>query len=306
MNNSKPLISVIIPNYNHSKFLEERLVSILNQTYQNYEIILLDDASNDGSLNILKKYEDHNKVSHLIINNENSGNPFKQWEKGIEIAKGDYIWVAESDDSCSPFFLETLTNSINPKTALAYCDSVIINSKGKKIEQEKWTDSFNNKKWHSSYFNSGLDEIKQYLRYQNCIPNASAVIFSKSLVDKIQFPEAMFYCGDWYIWIELCKLGDISFCSEALNYFRKHDATTREIKSFSKELKRFKEYTFVIKDNSSITERFVYRKKYNWLVDEWLKKSKKFEYIDVIKMSMPTMLYLAFIKRYLMHKITKN
>ena len=101
-----PLVSVIIPNYNHEKFLQQRIDSVLNQTFQDFEVILLDDSSIDESLEILNKYENHPKVSHLIINKMNSCNPFKQWEKGIKLAKGDFIWIAESDDFAENCFLE--------------------------------------------------------------------------------------------------------------------------------------------------------------------------------------------------------
>lgn len=80
--------------------------SIFNQTFQDFEVILLDDASTDNSREILHKYQEHPKVSHLIINETNSGSPFKQWEKGLAFARGEFIWIAESDDYCNIFFLK--------------------------------------------------------------------------------------------------------------------------------------------------------------------------------------------------------
>jgi glycosyltransferase involved in cell wall biosynthesis len=73
-----PLISVVIPNYNHAQFLEKRIESVLNQTYKNIEIILLDDKSTDNSIDIIKKYEQNPVVSHVLQNTENSGSPFLQ------------------------------------------------------------------------------------------------------------------------------------------------------------------------------------------------------------------------------------
>lgn len=102
----KHIISIILPNFNHYPYLKERLNSIFNQTHQDFEVIILDDASTDTSLSILNKYKDHPKVSHFIINKENSGSPFKQWKKGLELAISDYIWIAESDDFCDLDFLE--------------------------------------------------------------------------------------------------------------------------------------------------------------------------------------------------------
>ena len=106
-----PLASVIIPNYNHAKYLEERIQSVLNQTYQNLELILLDDKSTDNSLEVINKYRDNPHVSQIVVNEHNSGSAFKQWHRGIELAIGELIWIAESDDYCSPTFLEVLVNN---------------------------------------------------------------------------------------------------------------------------------------------------------------------------------------------------
>src|SRR6187431_17527 len=95
-----PKVSVIIPNYNHADFLMQRIVSILNQTYQDFELIILDDCSSDKSREIIEHYRTHPKVSHIVYNAENSGSTFKQWKLGLDYAKGDWIWIAESDDYC--------------------------------------------------------------------------------------------------------------------------------------------------------------------------------------------------------------
>src|ERR1700742_1367615 len=101
-------VSVIVPNYNHSRYLNQRIDSVLSQTYQDFELIILDDCSTDDSRKIIKQYQEHPKVSHIVFNETNSGTTFKQWKKGIELAKGKYIWIAESDDWCEPNLLETL------------------------------------------------------------------------------------------------------------------------------------------------------------------------------------------------------
>ena len=90
-----PKVSVIIPNYNHAQFLEQRVESVLNQTFQDFEIIFLDDASTDNSKEVFSKYSNHPKISHVIFNETNSGSPFKQWNKGFGLSTGEYIWIAE-------------------------------------------------------------------------------------------------------------------------------------------------------------------------------------------------------------------
>ena len=83
-----PAVSVIVPNYNHARFLRKRIDSILNQTFQDFELILLDDCSTDESRSILSEYASDPRV-RLELNEVNSGSPFKQWNKGIRIARGE-------------------------------------------------------------------------------------------------------------------------------------------------------------------------------------------------------------------------
>ena len=73
-----PTVSVIVPNYCHAPYLEQRIESILQQTFQDFELILLDDCSTDGSREILERYRNHPKVSGIFYNERNSGSPFKQ------------------------------------------------------------------------------------------------------------------------------------------------------------------------------------------------------------------------------------
>ncbi len=80
-----PTVSVIVPNYNHARFLRQRIDTILAQTFQDFELILLDDCSTDESRTILREYTSDKRV-RLEFNEVNSGSPFKQWKKGLEMA----------------------------------------------------------------------------------------------------------------------------------------------------------------------------------------------------------------------------
>lgn len=99
-----PKVSVIIPNYNHAQYLEERIQSVLSQTYTDFELIVLDDCSSDNSVEIIRNMSFAGKRDNVrfYFNETNSGNTYMQWKKGISLAKGDYIWIAESDDFSPP------------------------------------------------------------------------------------------------------------------------------------------------------------------------------------------------------------
>ncbi len=76
-----PAVSVIVPNYNHAPFLEQRIASILEQTFQDFELILIDDGSTDNSRDIMERYRSNPHVSHILFGESNSGSAFLQWNK---------------------------------------------------------------------------------------------------------------------------------------------------------------------------------------------------------------------------------
>src|ERR1700746_3879780 len=106
-----PKVSVIVPNYNHARFLQKRIDSILNQTFQDFELILLDDCSTDVSRAILSQYANDPRV-RLEFNAMNSGSTFKQWNKGVRLARGKYVWIAESDDYADERLLQRLVDAL--------------------------------------------------------------------------------------------------------------------------------------------------------------------------------------------------
>lgn len=224
-----PQVSVIVPNYNHSKFLEQRLDSIFDQSFQDFEVILLDDRSTDHSVEILNKYALDPRVAHYVINEQNSGSTFKQWDKGISFAKGDFIWIAESDDFCEPFFLEKLLKPFEEtdNLALVFSQSYKVNSKGEITGNwESYTENFTENVFQKDFCMEGNDFIENYLIHKNVIPNVSAVLFKKDHLDRISpltFKPFMKYYADWYFYIQLLCSSRVAFVSESLNYFRCHD-----------------------------------------------------------------------------------
>src|SRR3984893_17231816 len=104
---NQPKVSVIIPNYNHAAYLRQRIDTVLRQTYQDFEVILMDDCSTDDSRTIISEYSSDPRI-RIELNETNSGSTFRQWKKGIALARGEYIWIAESDDYSDERFLEQL------------------------------------------------------------------------------------------------------------------------------------------------------------------------------------------------------
>ncbi|ACK51637.1 glycosyl transferase family 2 [Methylocella silvestris BL2] len=218
----RPTISTIIPNYNHGRYLDERIGSILAQTLPPDEIIFLDDASDDESLAIAQLWQAKSRVPFTIIAAEaNSGSPFKQWAKGVLEARCDLVSIAESDDSSAPRFLERMVASFrNPNVVLAYSDSETIGTEGETLASSCrfYTDTLDETKWRSGYVEDGAREIATTLAVKNTIPNVSAVLFQRAaLCGVLETIQGFRYCGDWAAYVACLRQGAIAFCPEALN-----------------------------------------------------------------------------------------
>ncbi len=220
-----PKVSVIIPNYNHAAFLRRRMDSVLNQTYRDFEIIYLDDASTDDSGEVFSAFATDERI-RAVLNTTNTGIPGKQWNKGVLEARGEYVWIAESDDYADERFLELLVPQLeeHPTAGLVYCQSLVVNEHDEVIDSyDHHTDDFDRTRWKRNFYNRGKDELTDYLLYKNTIPNASAVLFRKQIYEEAGFADEWIrYCGDWLMWVRMLMISDLVFVAEPLNYHRRH------------------------------------------------------------------------------------
>ncbi len=214
----QPLVSVIIPNYNHSRYLDQRIQSVLNQTYSNYEIIILDDHSTDDSVQVIAKYKDERKVAQIIVNEQNSGSTFIQWNRGLELSRGEVIWIAESDDFCDELFLESCISEYykDEDCAVVFTSSEYVDSDGKDLGTHKQY-----KEPVIRY--NGIDFIKNRMSIGCAIWNASSAIFKKQYALEINKRYQRYkMCGDKLFWIEMAEKGNVVHINSTLNYFRQH------------------------------------------------------------------------------------
>lgn len=218
-------VSVILPNYNYAVYLDSRIESILRQRYRDVELIFLDDSSSDASTDILKQWQGL-MGARLVLNAENSGNVWKQWQKGLELAKGQYIWIAEADDLCDEDFLSTLLSHLQPKTALAYCIPDVIDQNGNAVAldyRSNYLSFASHDRWSRSYSVEGVEEVNAALSIVNTIPNVSAAIFRKPADMQAILEAQKFRCaGDWMFYLKLAESGQIAYVHEAHAKHRRH------------------------------------------------------------------------------------
>ncbi len=228
-----PKVSIILPSYNHNQFLEKRLSSILNQSYSNWELIIIDDASTDGSIKTLKEFSNtyKNKIANLVLKKENSGSGYNSWREGIELAKSEYIWIAETDDYSHSSFLEEQINILenNKNVSLSFSASNYVDvDENFLYDSSKRTRDLSVNLDDYGVFTSS--HIISKMPFDTYITNGSSVLFrnpNKAL------PEALFrykQISDQFLWTYLIESKSVAFLNKNLNYFRRHeDSTTHKV-----------------------------------------------------------------------------
>ncbi|WP_316851313.1 glycosyltransferase family 2 protein [Pedobacter agri] len=311
-----PLVSIIVPNYNHSKFIQKRIDSIFSQTFRDFEVIILDDASTDESVSLINQAVSDKENVSLILNSKNSGSTFVQWNKGIALAKGKYIWMAESDDYASDTFLSSMVPLMenNQDCAIAYSQSKYIHDNIIGASLIAWTNDLSNTLWVEDFKIKGHEAILKYWIHKNIIINASAALFNREAYQKSAANQNVNYqlCGDWFTWIALMKNGNLIFKSETLNFYRRHEGTVTskwqsnlKIKKEINEIHNFCYQHFV---KSEADSKLIIQAQFNnWR--SFIERFGKFGYLSQIIKSrqyfkFPKKFYLLkFIPKFIIRKL---
>jgi glycosyltransferase involved in cell wall biosynthesis len=226
-------VSVVVPNYNYLRYLSERLNSVAQQTLRPYEVIVLDDASADGSREWLESNLQHHFYgAELVVGERNSGSVFRQWLNGVKEARGEYVWIAEADDVTDPSFLEVVTRAfMDPDVVLSYVDSQAICQDGTVLgDYYEYLSDIGQGNWQRAYTVEGEREIREHLAVKNTIPNVSAVVFRRQALLEVllkNFEEISSFsvAGDWVTYLRLAATGKVAFSPSALNLHRRHESS---------------------------------------------------------------------------------
>ncbi len=281
-----PLISVIIPNYNHARYLNQRIDSVMNQTFQDFEVIILDDCSTDNSKLIIEGYRNNGKVTHIVYNEVNTGSPFKQWQKGLELSKGEYIWIAESDDWASPDFMEILLNEIFRYENVGVC-----------FAGSNWVDDSGNtgedlSVYQESFFIEGREEIRKKLVKYNTIQNASSALIKRTAaISFIEKATPFKAAGDWIFYIDILMDSNLAFVGRKLNNFRwYHNNTSNKA---AKDGLWITEGLKVMVDSDLFKLKFT-RSERRDIYQYWLQNTRQFGGWKRFYFECRTFLYLSF------------
>ena len=283
------LVSVIIPGYNHAPYLRERIESVLNQEYPDFEVILLDDCSTDNSADIMQSYASgryncQGREVRFVANESNSGNTFKQWAKGISLAKGEFIWIAESDDVAEPSFLRECMARLlaNPDAVAAFTWSEMI-APDSKILDYSWDETW---RYKAPGVYEGEEFCLRRMVYKNLMYNASMIVFRKDAYTKVTPRYMKFrHSGDWLFWFELCMQGKVCEVPRKLNKFRQHpNKVSDDSRSSGRDFEEMAEIQTIICDALHLCSynRKCLRGRQTKRIDKALRRSSDATYITYV------------------------
>lgn len=227
-----PSVSVVLPSYNYAGYMAERLGSILDQTCPVFEVIVIDDASSDGSAEAARRIaRDRGRDITLIVNDRRAGSPFPNWRKGARMARGDLIWIAEADDSADPAFLATLAARMQETgAALGFCDSRQMDEDGAPLgdSYRPYMNGIEAGAFDAPFVMEGPDFAARFLAVKNVILNVSGVLFRReALLAALDATgkelDGLRVAGDWRLYTEICLGGGrVLYDPRPMNAHRRH------------------------------------------------------------------------------------
>lgn len=232
MSTGKPKVTALLPSFNHGDYIEQRIESIINQSYPNIELIVIDDLSTDNSHTIITQLQQ--KYNFIYIRNEkNSGTPFAAWETVISLATGDYLWICESDDFAETNFVETAINALvaHKNAVLFYCNSWVVNSNGDRVDHTEtyFRDIWKEQRWEADFIIDGYQELINFQVRGQIVPNMSSALISSTAFRDAYTPflKKLKLTGDWLFIGNILHFGDSIFSTQTLSNFRRHEQTAR-------------------------------------------------------------------------------
>lgn len=212
------LVSIIIPSYNHSQFIAEAIESVLNQTYKNNELIIIDDGSRDDSLSVIEKYRKSGSVKIVSQANRGAHNTIN---RGIELSGGKYISILNSDDVYHEKRIERCMDAIEHHGCdMVFTDLRYVDSESRPVVGEK-ADFYSNLKATS------MAMAPENVFWQNNVAVTTSNFFIlKKAINKIGTFRNLRYCHDWDWMLRCVTNGTYTWLHEELLSYRDHESNT--------------------------------------------------------------------------------
>jgi wbfO protein len=286
--NKNPVVSVVMSVYNAEKYLDDAIQSILKQTYKNFEFVIINDGSNDRSLEIIKKYK--NEDDHIILISRENRGLISSLNEGIAKARGEYIARMDADDISLPFRIEKQLQVMEHDKNIVVCGSW-INIFGENTNEKV-----------ARYFEHDK-QIKANLLVSCCFAHPSVMIRKDALTNNnILYDERFKNAEDYYLWTQLAKVGKFYNIPEILLKYRFLETSITRLsdRDFSKRYNILKDIFkealkavdlniteedmkihFIISDNARIKNNKIELKHIKNYFDKILKASENKRVVDL-------------------------
>ena len=209
-----PRVSILIPSYNHARFLSHCLASVKNQTVEDWELILVDDGSTDNSVAIARSFaQDDSRIS--VLQNEKNLGTYGTEQRALGLSRGEFVAVLNSDDFWAQSKLEKQVKLLDRHPDAPYAYTL-----GWLAYEENEIDETRN--MHAHWPTEEVQEPLPHLLYENRI-FASSVLFRR---DALRFEKSCRYSGDWVALLEQSCLGPAACVSDRVSFWRQHGINT--------------------------------------------------------------------------------
>ncbi len=296
-----------MPNYNYGKYLKETVSSVLNQTYKNIEVLFLDNASTDNSLEVINSF--HDKRLKIYKNAKNIGYS-KNVNKGIKLAKGRYITIYHSDDIYNKRIIEEEVEVLekNPTAAGVFALSKIIDDKGNLITSYSLPFDYN-----KSIFTGDKNKfLPLLLKHGNFFVCPTSMIRKKVYDDIGLYTLEYKIIEDFNMWLRILEKYSLSIINKCLIKYRRHEKqeTIDDINIYNNTKKYISAdhylYDYYIKGKPVKVDRkiisdILFKIGYAYLFKNDLKNAKKYFWMSIKKYP----LHLRYIKTYIKRIILK-
>jgi glycosyltransferase involved in cell wall biosynthesis len=240
-----PLVSIIVPCYNQAQYLDEALQSVIDQTYQNWECIIVNDGSPDNAEFVVKQWLA--KDSRFVYLYKENGGLSSARNAGLDNANGDYIQFLDADDLLNP---NKFYESIEEINLLKSYDNTIIITNYKMFKKDIYDKGMYYSTIKNEYLN--LKSLLYKWDIEFTIPIHCA-LFSSNLFRNLRFSEELKAKEDWLMWISVfSKKPFIFFINEILVYYRLHENSMSQSNSLMKE--NIIEFCAIIKKHIDVVE----------------------------------------------------
>jgi glycosyltransferase involved in cell wall biosynthesis len=221
-----PLVSVLIANYNHARYVGEAIQSVQDQTYQNSEVIICDDGSSDNSCEVIQGYAQSDR--RIVVIRKTNGGQGSAINRAFSEARGEIVCILDADDAFEPVKLARVVDAFtqNPEAGLLIHDLMLIDGEGRRKGFARYT--------QEGYLGPEIPTLRMGLP----IPQASGLSFRKEVLEEIlPLPEDHFRSvADWAMGYAAAYITKTTLVPEVLARYRIHGTNTSGTTSTASKL----------------------------------------------------------------------